>query len=177
MAPRKRAGLHRPKSHDRARATARAAEDIAGLQVQVEALRLQLDAVYEPVGYEGLFDMQRGAEERNELIDYLWAGKYDDCATEVIDTNLHIKEFLRSKTMTDYEPRDRDAAQRRKDKRLNFLGTLLVRNRNVHVLPRQQAILAAMAKQKHINNDFWEVLTSLRVLPSINWTNDLVQVR
>ena len=176
MAPRKRAGFHRPKTHDRANATARAVEDVAQLQLQVANLQLRLDEDRAPVNFTGVFDMQQGETERTALIKYLWAAKYDDCVSEVIGSDLHLKDFLDCKTSSSYRPIDFDKAQRAKDKRLNFVATMLIRNRNVHMLPRQIAIFAVLAKQKHINHDFWEMLACLRVLPSRKWTNELIQV-
>lgn len=171
MPPRKRARFSRPKDHSRAMAAARQENDISLLRDEVAALRERLTS---PFLCAGAHMMQQGQQERHKLIDYLWAADYSDCSSEVLLVNNDLKELLAKKTENQYYT-DTELGMERKEKRLNFAAGLLVRNQNVHRLPLQQAILAVTAKAKHVNNDFWDVLTSLRVLPSIKWTNDLVR--
>eukprot|EP00965_Chrysotila_dentata_P169087 5583568-Pleurochrysis_carterae.AAC.2 len=64
--------------------------------------------------------------------------------------------------------------EERRRKRLNFLRGLLDRNRNQHVLPKQQLLLAIQARHKQLNITLWAQLCSMRILPSYTWTTDFI---
>jgi hypothetical protein len=161
------------KRPDRSRS--QAAQEATSLVAFLRGQLAKLTSAFSPVMPEGGYVLTRGTEERHGLIDYLWAGNYVDSSTEMLRANPELTSMLVSKTAnSSYSSVDRVEYHYKREKRVDFLAGLLARNRNVHICPKQQAILAVTAKQKHINHDFWEVLTGLRVLPSINWTNDLV---
>ena len=168
---RRRSGFKRPKNHSKARATEEYQRDIATLQDENARLRRML---YAPVGGEALFLMNSGADDRLALIQYLWKGDFGDCASEIVSSDNELIDIFRMKTLNQHDRRSSNLSDCRKDTRLNFMAGMLCRNQNVHTLPKQQAILAVTAKAKHVNNEFWEVLTALRLLPSYKWTGLLV---
>ena len=161
---------HRP-DHRRTEASSTTASLMDSLRLQLAKLK---DA-FSPSMPQGGFEMTRGITERHTLIDYLWAGNYSDSTTEMLSANPTLSELLLAKTAnSSYSPADKARFHVKREKRTSFLAGILARNRNVHILPKDQAILAITAAHKHVNHDFWEVLTGMRVLPSINWTNDLI---
>jgi hypothetical protein len=121
-------------------------------------LREQLAKMTSAFTPMGGYALTRGEDERRDLIDYLWKGDYTDSSSEMLRANPELATMLVAKTSnSSYSPVDNVAFHYKREKRLDFLAGLLTRNRNVHICPKQQAILAVTAKQKHINNDFWEV--------------------
>eukprot|EP00965_Chrysotila_dentata_P097449 3220438-Pleurochrysis_carterae.AAC.1 len=82
-----------------------------------------------------------------------------------------------AQTANTYRPdaaADRMAAGARRSTRQNFLAGMVARNQSEHFFPKHQVLLAIDAKHKQINNDFWDLLTSVRVLPSRHWVTNLI---
>ena len=170
-AKRDRSGFHR-------RPYRRKSEETAANNSLIEALRQQLAklrAAFSPAVPKGGFDMRLGAQERNRLIDYLWAGDYKDSVAEILIDNPELSELLMARTAnTDYSPADKVRFHYGRQQRVGFMSGVMTRCRNVHIVPKSQAILALTAKHKQVNEDFWEALTAVRALPSVKWTGDLV---
>lgn len=142
-------------------------------KARIRELTLAMRKLLQPVAPEGGFNMADGSDTRVAMIDWLWAGEYEDAVTEMVRSNSALSDRLRANTRnTAYSV----SAQRewRGDRRLNYLTGLLIRNRNVNVIPKDQVLLALNSKLRGMNEDVWEDFTLLRAIPSINWTDDLV---
>jgi hypothetical protein len=121
--------------------------------------------------------MHCGADERKRLIDWLWAGDFSDCTTEILEQNPELAEFIDERTTVarlPTEPRAKAAALRRRRTRHNFLAGVLARNRSRDFVPRHQLLLSIEAHASQMNVRFWDMLSSVRVLLSRNWVHDLI---
>ena len=117
-----------------------------------------------------------GSRERERAMHYLWSRNYADVFTEILDSNPDIAELLDQRTTNVYNSRlnaDLESDVRR-GRRLNFVGGLLARNRNVHFFPKHQLLLAIQSKHKQVNHALWAQLSYMRVLPSLKWTEDFI---
>jgi hypothetical protein len=96
--------------------------------------------------------------------------------SEVLAANPGLQEFLHERTLNAYTERrlyDNDTANRR-NARLNFVGGVIARNRNQYFLPQHQLLLALQSKHKLMNRQLWYDFSSVRTMPSYNWTDTFV---
>lgn len=145
------------------------------LDVQQRLERLQgiVTSAFSPAVPEGCFDMQ-DASARGRLIRWLWRGDYSACQTEVLAANPELETQLQQRTRNRYTPTDSETHAVKRRGRLNFLAGLMVRNKSKNVMPGHHVLLAIESKHKMMNRALWDTLTQIRVLPSYNWTDDLI---
>eukprot|EP00965_Chrysotila_dentata_P074338 2455708-Pleurochrysis_carterae.AAC.1 len=81
---------------------------------------------------------------------YLWSRNYADVFTEILDSSPDIAEFLDQRTTNVFDSRLNADLESdvRGGRRFNFVGGLLVRNRNVHFFPKHRLLLAIQSKHK-----------------------------
>ena len=91
------------------------------------------------------FNMSADESARKSMIDWLWAGDYNDSVTEMSSANPDLHARLVSNTRN-YSYTPSPSQVWRSERRLNFLTGLLTRNRNVNVIPKDQVLLAIQAK-------------------------------
>jgi hypothetical protein len=115
------------------------------LKGKVRSLTEQLRSMLLPVTPAGGFNMSADESARKSMIDWLWAGDYNDSVTEMSSANPDLHTRLVSNTRnSSYTPSPSQVW--RSERRLNFLTGLLTRNRNVNVIPKDQVLLAIQAK-------------------------------
>eukprot|EP00965_Chrysotila_dentata_P145390 4801753-Pleurochrysis_carterae.AAC.1 len=80
----------------------------------------------------------------------MWERNYCDVYTEILHSNPSLAQLLCSRTANTYTARleGSEEIERRRLKRLNFLGGLLARNRNQPFMPKHQLLLAVQARHK-----------------------------
>jgi hypothetical protein len=143
--PRRGGRSMRPADRRKEASDQNATAIIPRLRRTVRELRQAMRSLLQPITPVGGFNMAADEGAREALIDYLWAGNYEDSVSEMSNANPYLHDRLVANTHnSSYSP---SAAQDwRAGRRLNFLTGLLTRNRNVHVMPKDQALLALQAK-------------------------------
>ena len=157
----------------RPRATStRVQHSVTQLADELARMRAKLDTAYDPELPANCADMSN-AGSKIELIDWLWQGDFAECSTQILDSNPDMEILLQQRTKARTSG-DAELHAIRRRPRLNFAAGVLARNRKKNVIPRDQVLLAIDAKHKMCNHQLWDMLSQKRVLPSINWTDDLV---
>ena len=114
---------------------------LATLKLRVRNLSQALRTVLQPITPVGGFHMAAGGDARDAMIDWLWAGNYEDSVCEMSDANPKLHARLVGNTRnSSYRP---SAAQEwRSGRRLNYLTGLLTRNRSdeLHTLVRRTRV-------------------------------------
>lgn len=116
------------------------------------------------------------AKEKQAAIDYLWAGDFSDCTKEVLLRNPDYEEWLEHKTRNKYmltKRFDADSARRRM-MRLNYTAGMIGRQSNMYYISKHQLLMAIECKHKMCHRLLWEQFSSVRAIPSYNFTEDLV---
>ena len=133
------------------------------LSEDLERMQSLLDAAYNPTLPEGVIHM-KDPGAKDELIMWMWAGDYGSCLTDVLDANPELENQLQMRTKS-HTSLDAELHAERRRPRLNFLGSLLARNRSKDVMSRHQAVLAVNAKHKMLNQLLWDELSQARAAP------------
>ena len=97
----------------------------------------------------------------------------------MLQCNPDLEEFLEERTSNEYSARpsqqlDADDTTARRRSRLNYSAGLIARNRNQHFLPKHQLLLALQSKHKLMNERLWFDYSTMRLVPSYNWTDQFV---
>ena len=169
-------------TQDGAAVAARALTLVERLQANVARLSERLASMLSPTLPIGGFNMAAGhnSTERQRAIDYVWSLEYDDAASELLRENPGLCDELEQRTAGTYDRSSCDdesamyAKKARREKRNNYLAGLLARNRSQYFLPKHQLLLALECKHKVLNHELWAEFSSLRVIPSYNWTDSFV---
>ena len=85
---------------------------------------------------DGVFNLQHG--DRIAMMDWLWAGDYDGVFSDLKMVHPDILEVLKAQTASTYRPEDPQLCALKETKRLNWAMGMLVRNQNVHNMPKAQ---------------------------------------
>lgn len=152
------------------------------LALQLEHMQLQMRRLLSPAAPQGGFQLRgfdfhdAGALAREAALSYMWERKYADVFSEILDSNPDLADLLDGRTSNTYSSRlhGGEEIEERRNRRLNYLGGLLLRNRNQHFLPKHQLLLAVQARHKQLNVSLWAQLCHMRLLPSYKWTNDFI---
>ena len=167
-------GYFRKKQRGQERPAAVERKQERGLKNLLTILR----SIFEPRRPEGCFDMSAGPEERRAMIDWLWAGDYSECTSELLDLNPEMAEYIDETTANTTTPPleavAREAFFRRRKTRQNFAAGLLARLRSKDLVPKHQLLLSIEAHAKGLNTLLWDMLASVRVLLCRTWVNKLV---
>ena len=162
-------------------------QTIARLQEQVTNLRNILERMLTPTRPQGGFFMRtvqssEYAAERQRMIDYLWKGAYEDAVSEILEANPDLESYMATRTggmeAQQHLPppgEARHAASARLRTRSNFLAGLLARVRSKYIVPKHQLLLSIEAEHKQVPLRFWDMLSTVRVLLSHNWTEGLIE--
>ena len=162
-------------------------QTIARLQEQVTNLRNILERMLTPTRPQGGFFMRtlqssEYAAERQRMIDYLWKGAYEDAVSEILEANPDLDGYMATRTggmeAQQHLPppgEARHAAAARLRTRSNFLAGLLARVRSKYIVPKHQLLLSIEAEHKQVPLRFWDMLSTVRVLLSHNWTEGLIE--
>ena len=156
------------------------------LRDTISTLKDAVTRAFSPVLPKGGFLLSDPAQ-RQQAIDYCWAGDYTDAVTEILERNQDLAHHLMSRTSntyTGFTPAtgtfdaspfgEADGHSLRRILRLNFLGGMMARMTNQNFLPKHALLLGLESKQKNMNRALWGHFSSLRVIPCYNWTDSFV---
>ena len=158
MAPRNPLGRKLKRTMSTSTRIEGAFEDVAK---ELERVQAMLDAAYSPTIPNGVFNMaDADSSARSTLIEWLWAGDYARCNTEILEANKPMEEQLQQRTKS-RTTGDLEQHELRRRPRLNFIAGIIGRSRSKNVMPLHQVLLGIDAKHKMVNKQFWDQLTSV----------------
>ena len=146
----------------------------------MELLTQKLERLVSPSTSEAGFTLAAPGSVHNKeyqrAIDWCWAGDFGNSHNELLLANPELEEFLHERTMNTYvyHSRGGEKAIHSRASRLNFVGGIIIRNKNKNFLPKQQILLALQSKHRLMNERLWYDFSSLRIMPSDRWTDQFV---